>query len=279
MTTSSPSATRAHRVRPSIWAGLVAVAVYVFFAAVVGNIVGDMAADDTAEFVLSHYVPLPIVIVLGLLFVRWAGWRGVFSETPTPLLRPRRLWLIAIPLLAFTIPIANLADVDWSALSIGTVLLIVGGVLMVGFGEELYVRGILLVGVRERHGELVTLLVTSFVFAAMHIVGSLWAGLPFAFIVFQVSALTLSGVTYYWIRRVTGRLWVGVLVHAFTDGVLYLGSGASRHADALADAGSNVDETFAVTVQVLLIVAGLASVLSTIREDRRDRTARKVNAR
>jgi len=278
--TTIPSTARPERIRRSIWVGLIAVAVYVFLAAVVGNVFGGLAApgDDIAEFVLSHYIALPIGIVLALLFVRWAGWPGVWSETPSPKLQPRRLWLIAIPVLTVVISCSNLAGIDWSAWSARTVLLIVIGTLMVGLGEELYLRGVLLSAARARHGELVTLLVTSVAFGAAHIVGSLWSGLSPAFILFQVSALTLSGAAYYWVRRVSGRLWVAVLVHAFADCVLYLASGAARQSDALAHDTSGSSDVIVGWVQILLTVLTLISVVSVVLEDRRNRNARRAAA-
>ncbi|WIB32470.1 CPBP family intramembrane glutamic endopeptidase [Curtobacterium sp. MCSS17_005] len=278
--TTITTTTRPERFRRSIWVALVAVAVYVFLAAVVGNLFGGLAepGDNIAEFVLSHYIALPIGIALAVLFVRWAGWPGVWSETPTPKLHPRRLWLIAIPVLTVVIACSNLAGIDWSAWSVPTVLLIVIGTLMVGLGEELYLRGVLLSAVRARHSELATLLVTSVVFGVAHVVGSLWSGLSPAFILFQVSALSLAGATYYWVRRVTGRLWVAVLVHAFSDCVLYLGSGAARQSDALAHDASGSSDVIVGWVQILLIVLTLLSVLSVVLEDRRNRNARRAAA-
>lgn len=115
-----------------------------------------------------------------------------------------------------------MGDVAWAERSLGVIAVVALGTLLVGVGEELAIRGILLTAVRARHGEFVTLLVTALVFALAHIPGSIISGLPMAFIALQVGGLAIAGATYYWIRRVTGRLWVGILVHAFTDWVLYL---------------------------------------------------------
>lgn len=279
MTTTSTPTAGPDRIRRTIWVALLMVVFYVFCAAVLGNLFGELAGDDdTAEFVLSHFIPLPIAIVLGLLFVRWARWDGIWSETPTVSMRPRRLWLILIPVLATIIPIGNAFDVDWPSQSVSTVLLVAGGVLMVGFGEELYLRGILLTAVRARHGELVTLLVTSIVFALAHVLSSIWADVPFGRIVFQVFGLTMAGIAYYWLRRVTGRLWVGVLVHAFTDGVLYLGSDISRPSEALTHHATSSNETFLIVVQVVLIVLSVISIVSVVREDRRHRAGARTPA-
>ncbi|WIB33081.1 type II CAAX endopeptidase family protein [Curtobacterium sp. MCSS17_005] len=271
-----PRSQREERVPRTIWVGLLAVVVYLLFAAVLGNILGDLADGDTASFALSHLIPLPIAIVLALLFVRWSGWAGVWSEVPTFRMQPRRWWLVVIPVLAVALPLGQVADIDWGTRSAGVVVTIVVGTILVGFGEELSLRGILLTAVRGRHGEFVTLVVTAVTFALAHVVGSIWGGVPLAGIAFQVAALTSTGVTYYWIRRVTGKLWVGIAVHALTDCVLYLTSSASSASEALINGpGTITNQTFLATVQVLLIIAVLVSVVSVIREDRRSQRVRR----
>ena len=263
------------RVRPRIWIGLVAVVIYIAFAAILGNALGALApADDTtAEFALSHLIPLPIAIALALGFVGWAGWSSrVWRETPTVRLTPRRWWLLSIPILAALVPLGQSLAIPWADRAVSFLLIIAVGTLLVGLGEELVVRGILLVSVRERHGEVVTMLVTAGVFALAHVYSSIWHGLEPAAIAFQVSVLAMTGITYYWIRRVTGRLWAVVLVHAFTDFVLYVGSEAGNPAEALSTA-SAAGNPVTVTAQILLVAATVASIVSVIREDLRTRRA------
>lgn len=267
------------RVRPRVWIGIAAVVVYVLFAAGLGNLLGDLAADDDVvrEFALSHLIPLPIVIALTLLFVRWAGWwRPVWKETPTPRLTPRRWWLVAIPVLALLLPMGQIVTIPWSDRAVAFLLVVAIGTLLVGLGEELVFRGVLLVSIRENHGEAVTMLGTALLFALAHVFSSLWLGLDPAFIVIQVAALAMTGVTYYWVRRVTGRLWVGVLLHAFTDFVLYVASGAGNQADALDN--TSAGNPVSVTAQILLAIATAVSVISVIREDLRTRRRRTASA-
>lgn len=261
----------AGRARSSILA-LGVVIVYVLLAAGLGNLLSGLVSDDqtAAQFALGHFIPLAVAIALLLLFVRWSGWgRDVWREPATPTLRPRRWWLISIPVLVVLLPISQLGDVPWASRPIGFILLIAAGTLMVGFGEELVIRGILLTAVRARHGELVALLATSGVFALAHIPGSIIAGVPIGGIAFQVAFLAAAGASYYWVRRVTGRLWVAMVVHAFTDWVLYLGSGAGTPAASMPQDHSGSPEPFPVTVQVLLLIATTVSIISVIREDRR----------
>ncbi|ROP74061.1 CPBP family intramembrane glutamic endopeptidase [Curtobacterium sp. PhB115] len=269
------------RIPRTIWVGLAAAVVYLLLAAVLGNVLGDLAGDnDTTEFVLSHYIPLPVGILLGVVFLRYAGWgRSVWREAPTPTLRPRRWWLISIPVLMLLLPLAQLPSTPWGARPVSTVLVVIIGTILVGVGEELFFRGILVDAVRGHHGELVTMLVSSIAFGLAHVVGSIWVGVPFGAILFQVTFLAMNGSLYYWVRRVSGRLWVAMAVHAFTDCALYLASGPSRPTEALTN---RQDDTSAdpvlATLQTLLIIAAAVGVISAAREDHRTRQSQRQSA-
>jgi len=261
------------------WAGLAAAVSYVLMAAVLGSLIGDRAPSDDAEFALSHLVPLPIAIALGLLFVfRWSGWdpRRVFRETPTVQLTPRRWWLVSIPVLMVAISLTQVPEISWSDQAAGMVVIVVSATIMVGVGEELFFRGILLESIRARHGELVTLLGTAALFGLGHVVGSLWAGAPPLIVLLQVSALMMDGALYYWVRRVTGRLWVAMAVHALTDCVLYLSSGASSTSEAFVQSSDGGTNWALAVMETALIVAAVAGVVSAAREDHRTRRERRA---
>ena len=258
----------------SVRAALLLVVVYVLLAWGLGTVLSDLVGDDqpAAQFALGHLVPLPIGIALLLLYVRRAGLgSAVWRERPTPTLVPPRRWLIAIPVIAIVEPLVELADVPWADVALGLVAVVALGTLLVGLGEELLIRGVLLTAVRRRHGELVTLLVTAGVFALAHLPGSITAGAPPAVLAIQVGGLAVVGAGYYWIRRVTGRLWVAALVHAFTDWVLYLGSGADVPATSVPQEHTSSSDPFIATIEVVLWILLAVGVVSLIREDRRNR--------
>lgn len=258
----------------SVWLALTAVAVYVLLAAGLGNLLGSLVSEEhaVAEFALGHFIPLAIAILLLVLFLRWAGWgEDVWRERPTPTLTPHRWWLVSIPVLVILVPISQLGEIPWASRSAGFIAVIAAGTLMVGFGEELVIRGILLTALRSPHGEFVTMLVTCAVFSAAHIPSSVIAGVPPAGIAFQVGALASVGASYYWVRRVTGRLWVGMVIHAFTDWVLYLGSGGGSPTASMPQDHSGSAEPVTATVQSLLLLALAIGIVSVIREDLRTR--------
>jgi membrane protease YdiL (CAAX protease family) len=256
----------------SIWLALAAVVVYVLLAAGLGSLLSGLVGDDQelAQFSLGHFIPLAIAIIGLLLFLRWAGWgEDVWRERPTPTLTPRRWWLVSIPILVVLLAASQLGDVPWGFRPLGFILVIAAGTLMVGFGEELLIRGILLTAVRARHGEVVAVLGTSLVFAFAHIPGSIIAGVSLATVAFQVTFLAAAGASYYWVRRVTGRLWVAMLAHALTDWVLYLASGAGTPAASIPHDHGGSPNPIQATVQIMLLVATTVSIISVIREDRR----------
>lgn len=261
----------------SIWLALGVVVFYVLCAWGLGNLLSGLVGDDgsLADFSLGHFIPLAVGIGGVLLFLRWAGWgTEVWRERPTPTLTPRRWWLISIPVLAFAVPVVELFDVPWAGRSLGFLVVVALGTLMVGFGEELVIRGVLLTAVRAHFGEFAVFLLTCFVFALAHIPGYLFSGLPLFIIAFNVIALMSAGATYYWIRRVTGRIWVAMLIHALTDWVLYVGSDVGLPSASVPVQHSLADDSGTGAlgyVESLLLILLAISVISVIRESRRDK--------
>jgi len=234
-------------------------------------------ATPEAEFALSHLVPLPIGIALGLAFARWSGWsRDIWSQTPAfaPTAAPRRRWMLAIPLLLLIAPLEGLFRVPWGDRSVWFILLLAVGCLGIGIGEELFYRGILRVSI-QRHGELLALLVTSVLFGVSHALGSMIHGVPAPSIAFQVSATAMDGALYFGAFLATGRLWVPIVIHAFTDYVLYLQTG---NADAAP--GHAVPDPGPVTIGAQFVLGALLVVLliSSARRDVRARRAAKAAA-
>ncbi|ANJ28036.1 CPBP family intramembrane glutamic endopeptidase [Agromyces aureus] len=264
------------RVARTFWVGLAAAAVYVLIAAGLGNLMDVLVPTESPEleFALSHLVPLPIALALGLWFARWSGWwSDIWRQRPVTSQPPRRYWMLAVPVLLLVGPVLGLFDVPWSDRSVGLVLLLALGCLLVGLGEELFYRGIIRVSIRARHGEFVALLVTSLLFGLSHSVGSMINGVPAGAIAFQVAVTAFDGALYYVVFRATGRLWVPVLIHAITDCTLYLQSdewsAATGH--AVPDPGP-----VAIGAQFVLGALLIAAVVSFLLEDARARRARRA---
>jgi membrane protease YdiL (CAAX protease family) len=258
------------RVPQRFWIGLVAAVFYVALAGGVGELLKGWApeGDDVAELALSHFTVLIPLIIVGVVFVRRAGWSRDVWRTPSSFeTRPRRRWMLVFPILLLVQVVVILAGTPWSRWTIGLLLLVLLVNILVGVGEELYFRGILRASLRAHHGETLTLLVTSLLFGLAHALGSVIAGMPIGFIGFQVGVTAVTGAVLYGVFRATGRLWVAMALHALNDFALRVSSGdlGSRSADDLDPSPANI------AVQSILWVFAVVLLISCIREDRRAR--------
>ncbi|MFC9561199.1 CPBP family intramembrane glutamic endopeptidase [Agromyces sp. NPDC056965] len=273
----APASTTGDRIRRTFWVGLVAVVVYVLLAAGLANLLDLLVqpASVEGEFALSHLVPLPIAIAAGLAFARLSGWWGdIWSQQAEYASPPRRLWMLAIPLLLLINPLLGLVGMPWGERSGWFVLLLLVGCAMIGLGEELFYRGILRVSLRSHHGELVALLVTSLLFGLSHSLGSMLHGVPAGTIAFQVGATAVDGALYYAAFRATGTLWVPIAVHALTDFSLYAQAGGT---DAASGHASSFDSTPVIaTTQFVLWGLLIAVIVVFARDDATERKRRRA---
>lgn len=254
---------RSVRVPQGFWVGLVAIAVYIALAAVVANLLAEWLhpTDPVAVLALEHFPVLIPLVVAGIVFVRWAGWsRDVWRTSAAFDTRPRRWWMLAIPLLLLINSIVVLISAPASAWQLGPVVIVALAMALVGIGEELYFRGILRASLRAHHGETITFVVTSLLFGLAHTVGSLFLGAPVETIAFQVGATAFSGALLYAAFRATGRLWVPMLLHALDDFSLHLGGDAIG---AGADAATQAVGAIGIAQWVLAAVF----LISCIRQD------------
>ncbi|AMB59948.1 CPBP family intramembrane glutamic endopeptidase [Microterricola viridarii] len=272
---AAPAAARAQpRIPQRFWIGLVAVIVYVALAAGVSSLLVDWLAPEgeLAEFALSHIPVLLPLIIAGLVFARRSGWAEIWRTPAAFETRPRRWWMLVIPLLMLTQSIIVLTLTPWGNWDILGIALVALITAMVGLGEELYFRGILRSSLRANHGETLTLLVTSLLFGAAHSFGSAIHGEPVGTIAFQVGVTMLDGVLFYAAFRATGRLWVAIALHALSDFTLYLSS--TNLADQNAIDVSTVPANIAIqgTLWALVVVV----FISAMRQDLAARRSRRV---
>ena len=263
----------AFRLRPRIWIGLVAVAFYVFLAGWVGGFLGELApeGDTTADFALGHFLPLPIGIGAALVFLHFSGWQAAAWTSPSVIGERRRWWMLAIPLLLAVQIVVGLSTVGWRDTAASTALIILAGTVMVGIGEELYLRGILRVAILGNHGEFAALAITSVVFGLAHTVKFLLEGLPVGLVLFQIAFLAMDGALFYGALRATGTLWVPIALHAANDFQLYLHSGD----DPATQPHEFGDDPITVTAEFVLIALSVVLVISTIRSDLQRRKDRR----
>ncbi|MFC4138625.1 MULTISPECIES: CPBP family intramembrane glutamic endopeptidase [unclassified Microbacterium] len=262
------------RVTPRIWIGLVAVAVYVAVGAGIANLLLAAIAveDPMGRFLLAHLPVLIPLAIAGIVFVWWAGWNARVWQTAAPWeTRPRRWWLLVFPVLLLIQSGVTLGTSDWGRWTVGGVVLVALVCLLVGFGEELYFRGILRASIREHHGETLALVITAAAFGIAHTLSSALQGMPVGGVLFQVAVTSAAGAVYYGAFLATGRLWVPIVLHALDDFSLHI-SGADLTMHPIADA---TPSPLAIATQGLLWALTVVLLISCIR---RDRAARHLAA-
>ncbi|MCJ1700426.1 CPBP family intramembrane metalloprotease [Rathayibacter festucae] len=270
------TATTEHRPVPrTIPVGIAAAVLYVLIAAGVGTLLDPLAGgDDTLDFVIGTWLPVGVLIVIGLLFARRAGWLREAWTAPSPFTERRRWWLLAIPVVLAVQTVQLLLAVPWAERALPMVLVYLVGCLMIGFGEELYFRGLFRVAVRGHHGELPALLITSIAFGLGHVAGYLLNGVPLPATAVAVAFLAMDGAIFYGALRATGTLWVPILLHGLGDFARFLQQGGDDQSAAPEVSG----DAFTALVEYILIGLSIALVVSVARSGRRERKARRAAA-
>ncbi|WP_042216568.1 CPBP family intramembrane glutamic endopeptidase [Demequina mangrovi] len=176
------------------------------------------------------------IVALAITLKRW--WPAVLHER----LRVRG-WVWIAPL-AIVVTAAALAD--WERVGdagAGTFAAVALGVLMIALGEELMFRGVWIVFLRARMGELGVAIVSSLAFGLVHFLAG-----PV-----QVVFSALLGFVLYFARRVSGGLMVPVLVHVAWDLSVFTAFMTDDPAD-----GSDASFALALVNVLLVIVLAVA---------------------
>lgn len=159
-----------------------------------------------------------------LAVVLWQGWHDV-ALNRWPEARAWRLtWL---PMIYIVVALGGATFIGMPPAT--TLMIILFNTMLVGFSEELMLRGALLQGFRHTFSIWPAVLLTSVAFGAMHslnvfVTGNLWAAL------LQSCAAFLSGIVFIALRLRTGSLWPSIIIHGLWDFATFVLSAAVGHA-------------------------------------------------
>jgi membrane protease YdiL (CAAX protease family) len=204
--------------RLPVWGFLVLVVVYLVIVHTLPKLTKPEDADygkfDTIESVtrgLWVTVGLGSLIVLIVLAaLRW--WRPAFVE-PASLRLPRWVWVFPVVLLLAVLAGTAYSRLADQGLTFSLALLV--GALFVGVSEEGMFRGIGVVTFREAgYSEGMVALWTSVVFGLAHATNLFSEGLG---AIPQVLVTAAAGYFFYLSRRVSGGLWVPIVLHGLWD--------------------------------------------------------------
>ena len=196
------------------WAAVVIA--YLVVLKVGGLLVGpDVSGVDevqTDEQVLRTFViPIGTSLLFAIGVTTWLGWwRPVLVER-----RRVQRWVLVVPVLFLLAIVAGTNYGELADRSGSFVVLLLLGMLFVGFAEELMFRG-LGVHVLRQHGmtEGRVALWSSVVFGLAHITNAIDTG---GAAVGQAIAVSFAGYFFYLTRRAAGTLLVGAVVHGLFD--------------------------------------------------------------
>ena len=174
-------------------------------------------------------IVLPVGIGAALIaavttYLGW--WAPALRDRP-----PGKRWMLLVPGCFVLAGLGLLAGVDLgsiAALQLGGLVL---GVLLVGFSEEMLVRGVGLVGLRGSFAEAGAWFVSCLLFGLIHVVNAFF-GQGLGATLVQVVFAFVMGTVLYVVRRATGLLVVGMLLHAFWDFASLAGEAAGREESA-----------------------------------------------
>ncbi|WP_082100354.1 CPBP family intramembrane glutamic endopeptidase [Demequina maris] len=222
--------------KPSVMLGIAAYVLYVVVIVGLTMAIGpdyDEIGDSVGTLAMGVLLPIGAGVLGVVVLATVYGWWGPILRDRA---RARHAWIIILPIATLAIAVANLATVDFGAVDLTYLLVLVLAMLLVGFGEELTTRGVLLVGARGSMGEVGVFFVTTGLFALMHSSNVLF-GQDAAVTAQQVGVTFVYGAGYYVMRRATGSLIPAMLMHATWDFSLLLSDKAGEPSETVATLG------------------------------------------
>lgn len=179
---------------------------------------GDASTPWLRQFILPL---LAVLTYQAIVFTKRGWWGSIFQERE----RTKHRWLWW-PVGGFVILSMTGALVigGWNEAGVGYVLGMGSTVLLVGLTEEFSFRGAILIrarGLFER--EWAAALFATSLFGLFHLPNAL-LGSPLAGELVHVVQTAALGMLFYAMRRLSGSIWLPILVHAVWDFVVLQGN-------------------------------------------------------
>ena len=242
------------RVQPKAAISLVILVVYMAMVTVIWSINDvdyETVGDTTSNIVKGIVVPVGIGAAFLAVAATWLGWwrPALIEENKAG---PR--WAILLPVAMLIFVLLGVSGIDFGSDSVKVLPVLALGTALVGFSEEFMTRGLMLVGFRGSVSEVWVWFLTSFLFGLLHGI-NVFFGQSVGTTAFQMGFAFVLGSAFYLVRRITGLLVVGMVIHALWD------FGAIG-ADATGGAAPLASNLF-VWIIVILTVVLLVKVLRT----------------
>lgn len=213
---------------------LITVGVAVGYMAIVGitwALVGldyDGVGDTTSTVVEGIVLPVALGAAFLAVVTSYLGWWG--PAIREGLRAPKWMWAVPgfmlLPGLAVLVGGFGPAD-----RSVGFLLALCVGTVLVGFSEELLTRGTGLVGLRGGFGEALSWFFSCLIFGLIHALNYFF-GQSLGSTMQQIVFAFLAGSVFYITRRVSGTLILCMLLHAWIDFTTFAFSDAAVDAES-----------------------------------------------
>lgn len=220
------------------------------------------------DTLLSYALPIALGGVLLVIFAASLGWlRELFGPQP---IRGRGWMWVAVAVVAF-INMSAFLSIDYGGAGGALVAAWLFSGLFIGFAEEVLTRGFAVNLMRKAgHGEVSVALVSSAIFAALHLGNLFTSNQGLVTTLIQVVYTFGFGICMYLALRVTGNLIWPILLHATTDPTLFL------HGNDPAD---NFFGIWVGQSTLLIVLTGLVLlIVLTVSERRRAKKGSETNA-
>ena len=155
------------RIRPRVWIGVViwlAYGLLVYSVQLASGIPYTTWDENGANLFLGGGISLVVATpLLAITTTKLGWWRPALFDAG----RSRHRWPITAPIFMAGLLLLNLVATDWAAYD-GPFLAASIVLLLVGFTEEMTLRGLLLVALRSKFAEVWVWLISTLAFALMH---------------------------------------------------------------------------------------------------------------
>jgi len=251
---SEPGGASADTSRPSVsvWIGLVAVVTYLsllFIFSKIGAVHYDALSSSEHDVFWGLIFPVGSTVICMIVLTSYLRlWRPVLFETRSSDTKGWGAIIVFVAAATVTLVGGNLGA--WPP---ATIIMLVIGTCLVGFGEELTTRGLLLTALRRRYAEIWVWLISTGAFAVMHSVNLLSGQSPGKTLA-QVAGTFCLGSVLYVSRRVSGTLFVPMALHAFWDFSVFINRGPTVGGAAAASPLASGLVFAAVTLAALFII-------------------------
>lgn len=205
--------------------GIVICFLYVVILTLINKFIGVKYTDLLkTENNLKKGLVIPVAIcTIGLTVFAYIAGFIPSAFTYSPIISNVFLWIVPIIILAGII--LRWPHARWDKFTKKGIAYMVLGALLVGFSEELLVRGIL-VHLLQNAGYSVLFvgIISSVIFGVMHGV-NYFTGQDAKTTLGQMLTTSLIGINFYVLLIITGNLWVPIILHAVHDLSLFIQGG------------------------------------------------------